>query len=115
MLTESAQQVENTLNERFVRESGIANMREHARLKLECPERYVGAAFPGVAANRDMTGARFAARRTAYSTMQGLGPRAGVFHSREDRRGWRRALSGASGYDGSHPLPMLTQNNPVDI
>ena len=58
-------------------------------LKLERLERYVGAASPGVAANRDMTGARPAARRAAYTTMQGLGPRAGVFHSREDRRGWR--------------------------
>ena len=89
MLAESAQQAENALNERFVREWGIANMREHARLKLERLERYVGAASPGAAANRDMTGARFKARRTAYTTMQGLGPRAGVFHSREDRRGWR--------------------------
>ena len=89
MLAESAQQAENALNERFVREWGIANMREHARLKLERLERYVGAASPGAAANRDMTGARFTARRTVYTTMQGLGPRAGVFHSREDRRGWR--------------------------
>ena len=71
-----------------MREWGIANTREHARLELERLERYVGAASPGVAANRYMAGTRSAARLTDYSTMQGLGPRAGMFHSCEDRRGW---------------------------
>ena len=33
-LAESAQQAENAISARFVHEWGIANMREHARLKL---------------------------------------------------------------------------------
>ena len=70
MLAESAYQTENAINERFVREWGIANMRGHARLRLERLGRFVDAASPGVAANRSIPGARFAARRTAYSTMQ---------------------------------------------
>ena len=65
ILTESTQQAENAINERFVREWEIANMREHERLKLGRLERCVGAASPGVAGNRSMPGARFAARRTA--------------------------------------------------
>ena len=52
---------------------------------------------------RHVRGPLRAARRTACSTMQGLGPRARMFdlredcrmsHSREDRRGWRCSRAG---------------------
>ena len=74
----------NAISKYFVRDWGIAEMREHVRLKPERIKRYVGVASPGVAVNRDTSGARSAAcriSRAAYSAMKGCEPRAGVSHS----------------------------------
>ena len=64
MLPESTQQAENAIQRARRARMGMGHLRARAPqcLKLERLERYVGAASPGVAANRDMSGARFAAR-----------------------------------------------------